>query len=457
MITLEESTKKPAVIGTFEGECADSTITNLNGLDITREVWETVFASDDYKKALSNGWYIGYLGHPEDPNCMDFQNACIVMTECHIEDNGKIQGKFDLVDTPVGRIVKSFIDAGVTFGISVRGAGDVVNNSVDPDTFVFRGFDLVSFPAYPDAIPTFTQIAASSDAEKQQKYKAVCSAVNANVDSLNTVAAIDIVQANFAKQSHEYANLEARKKRIMNSSRSIKDEKIDGLVDMYIEASKKIEELENVNKQLMSFINETVSKYSKKYNSIRRIMQSQSTDFNDLSEEYSKNESLLNTYKARIAAKDKRIEELKDSISGLRDENLKYRRKISESDNELKKKDRVIASIQSDYEKTVQDSESSKLRASNLDESNRRLRETIRTLTSSLHDYQNAYANIYANAIGADLDSVTISNSTSVDDLQKSILGSRNTSEYSNNSDFEFVDVVDDADDYSDDAEIVTI
>ena len=25
-----------------------------------------------------DGWFIGFLGHPEDPNCMDFRNGCIV-------------------------------------------------------------------------------------------------------------------------------------------------------------------------------------------------------------------------------------------------------------------------------------------------------------------------------------------------------------------------------------------
>lgn len=43
---------KSTVIGTFEGECADANITNLNGLDITRPVWENVFASEEYAKAI---------------------------------------------------------------------------------------------------------------------------------------------------------------------------------------------------------------------------------------------------------------------------------------------------------------------------------------------------------------------------------------------------------------------
>lgn len=86
---------KKSILGTFEGECADANITNENGLDITRDVWETVFNSDEYKKAIKLGWYIGFLGHPEDPNCMDFEHACIVMREGYIDRDGKIYGKFE--------------------------------------------------------------------------------------------------------------------------------------------------------------------------------------------------------------------------------------------------------------------------------------------------------------------------------------------------------------------------
>ena len=169
---------KSSILGTYDGECADAAITNKNGLDITREVWETVFASEDYRQAIDLGWYLGFLGHPEDPNCMEFEHACIVMTEGHIDEKGKVFGKFNLIDTPVGRIVKAFQDAGVIFGISVRGAGDIIDNSVDPDSFVFRGFDLVTFPAFPESIPTFTAVAASTDAETRKKYQKVCAAVN---------------------------------------------------------------------------------------------------------------------------------------------------------------------------------------------------------------------------------------------------------------------------------------
>ena len=223
---------KNTIIGTFTGMCADANMTNLNGLDITREVWETVFASDEYQKAIELGHFIGYLGHPEDPACQDFEHACIVMTEGHIDSDGKVYGSFNLIDTPVGRIVKSFIDGGVTFGISVRGAGDITDNSVDPDTFIFRGFDLVTFPAYPDAIPEFTPVAASSDIDKQKKYKKVCAAVHSNIDKIDSIRTLEAMQTCVAAQSTPYREIEMRKSTLQAPNEGTVARQLDGMTDM---------------------------------------------------------------------------------------------------------------------------------------------------------------------------------------------------------------------------------
>ena len=228
------------IIGTFTGKCADSNIENANGMYLGPELWRSLFDSEEYKRAMKFKQYIGFLGHPEDPGCMDFKDACIVMKECHLEDDGSVHGSFDLVDTPVGRIVKTFIDAGVTFGISVRGAGDVASDGeVNPDSFVFRGFDLVSFPAYQDAVPTFTEIAASSDIEKQVKYKAVCAAINNNLQSVTSSAAIDVMKDQFSPKSHMYMNLESRQNEINASDNiNIDSEKLEGVMNLLLKPMK---------------------------------------------------------------------------------------------------------------------------------------------------------------------------------------------------------------------------
>lgn len=455
------SGKNLSVIGTFEGECADSNITNKNGLDITKEVWDTVFNSDEYKQSIELGWYIGYLGHPEDPSCMDFEHACIVMTDGRVEDSGKIYGKFNLIDTPVGRIVKSFIDSGVTFGISVRGAGDIVDNSVDPDTFIFRGFDLVTFPAYPEAIPTFQEIAASSDPSKQKKYEAVCSAVKDNIDSLNTREAIDIVQSQFARQSDEYKMLENKKSEMEDSvqeidlddldpimDKEVYEEKLEGVMKLYLNAKSENSELCKENELLKSQIKLLQSTNYRKLNSVRRVMSSQIQDLkSDLNKVTASrdtlsscNGKLKDEYQSILASEDK----MREDMESLRDSNLKYRCKVEASEDAIKSKDHIISRLESELDETVKKSSEFESRVSNLDAKVRKLRDDIRASQELVEEYQDAYANLYANAIGITADKITISSSTNVKELQ-SILGS--SSRLSSSTEPTPVEILDDTDD----------
>lgn len=412
------------VLGTYEGECADATITNKNGLDITRPVWENVFASDDYKQAIDLGWYIGFLGHPDDPNCMDFRNACIVMREGRIEESGKIYGKFDLIDTPVGRVVKAFQDAGVTFGISVRGAGDIISNSVDPDTFVFRGFDLVTFPAYPDAIPTFTSIAASTDSEKQATYKKVCQAVRDNLQEISSAASIDVIKSQFANQSEEYSELEARKEEITSEC---KEDSVEGSEDIEdnseeidLEAKcnvlqEKLEAMQQLyKKSVVASRNyqKKISEYQRKQKRVSSIMMSQFRDLKKNSEESSE----------ELKKSEIRCSELRKQNQVLRNKNLKYKQEIASSQSILEEKDSVLASVRRQLSETVKKMKTEQENASNLDDEIRSIRQELTASTKLLKSYQKSYIDLYAMAVGVDASKVDITASTSVEAAQSAIM-----------------------------------
>jgi len=429
-VKTAEDVNDITVLGTFEGECADSNITNLNGLDITREVWETVFESQEYKQAIDLGWYIGFLGHPEDPNCMDFEHACIVMKEGRIDDNGKVYGKFNLIDTPVGRIVKAFQDAGVTFGISVRGAGDIIDNSVDPESFVFRGFDLVSFPAYPEAIPEFKDVAASTDANVRKKYKIVCNAVRDNVKDLDTCESIDILQSQFAKQSDEYKMLEARKAEIEDEDRlDITDEKVEGMTQLYLDVVECNKNLQEHVRQLKSELRSSDSRAARKIHSIERIMSAQ---LEGLDNELDRVTASCDTYRRKCL-------ELRGEIKSLRSSNLKYKQKINASSSEISTKESIISKLRSDLNETVNAASDMESRTSNLDAKNKKLQKEIISANNALkaaeaviQDYQDAYANLYSNALGVRLNNISVTASTSVKELQDMINGSSKSSDLDN-------------------------
>ena len=417
-------TSRP-ILGTYEGECADSNITNLNGLDITRPVWETVFASEDYKKAIELGWYIGYLGHPEDPNCMDFEHACIVMTDGWIDNEGKVHGKFNLIDTPVGRIVYAFQKAGVIFGISVRGAGDIVGNSVDPETFIFRGFDLVTFPAFPESIPTFTEIAASSDIESQKKYQTVCAAINKDIDKVTDINALNVLQTQFAKQSKEYAAIEAQKNKIMsaqdiNSSKesdidhNVLAAKLDAMTKLYIEATTRIHELAEENEVIKLHSAKVEANYNRKIKSLERITASQLKTYD------SDIQHMERKYNTVVAAN----QQLKKVNSSLENSNLKYKMKIDLADETIDEKDAIISSMRVKLNETVNDAKDSQNRASNLDAKINGLLKKVEAAERLQQEYQSAYVQLYANAAGVDLSQVNITASMSVSDVQSVICGS---------------------------------
>lgn len=485
------SVSDSTILGTYEGECADSTITNKNGLDITREVWENVFASDEYKEGLANGWYIGYLGHPDDPGCQDFQNACIVMRECHIDDNGKIYGKFDLINTPVGRIVKAFQDAGVVFGISVRGAGDIVDNSVDPDTFIFRGFDLVAFPAYPDAVPKFSQIAAASDVESQQKYKKICAAVNDNIRMVSSASTVSCIQTQFAKNSKLYDILEEKKQSLESCDDflDITDQKLEAMTQLYLEACQQNRNLKMQNDSLRKELKANTITSQKTLKRVRSITSSQMNDLIEstdakttavtaanrkLKQQAIESAKRLDEYKStvekdaatislqskKIKSQSKVISELQGKVSSLQekiqsnsDENLKYKQRVQANEATISELQSELSRIQADSRKTVSELSKATERASNLDD----VMASNQKLERLLTEYQSAYAGLYATAIGVNLDSIQASTSMSVKDIQKIVYqssGAQNRQYFDDSANIDDLAEYDGADDAN---ELITI
>ena len=445
-----------SIIGTYEGECADANVTNANGLDITREVWETVFSSEEYDNAIKNGWYIGYLGHPEDPDCQDFQQACIVMTECRIDDDGIIRGKFNLLNTPVGRIVKVFINAGVNFGISVRGSGNIIGNSVEPESFAFRGFDLVAFPAYSNAVPQFSAIAASSNSEERAKYTKICAAVEADLSGIGQVSTIEQVQSVFAKQSDTYKALDKRLQEIRGcesanlpditqleeSPSDVPEDmeacKIQSLLNLIYSQNAEIAclrsrlaELECANaasqdtviSQQLEAAREEANLYaSKKVTSVSRFLTNQVRIASSAADKYAnKSEALERKNRQLESVISENTAEYARKLADMRKENLVYRKKAEAVTASVEHKDEEIRSLRSQLSETVRKLKIEASRTSNLDEKISSLNGQLSDVNKKLRSFQTVYTELYCSATGVDVRSVPITAATSVQDIRSSI------------------------------------
>ena len=106
-----------------------------------------------YQDLINEKRSLGELGHPPNPS-INLNQVSHLITGLKFEGND-IYGKAKILDTPMGKIAKNFIEEGVRLGVSSRGLGSVkLNkegvNEVQED-FHLATVDIVADPSAPDA------------------------------------------------------------------------------------------------------------------------------------------------------------------------------------------------------------------------------------------------------------------------------------------------------------------
>jgi len=94
----------------------------------------------------------GELNHPKGPT-VNLDRVSHIINDLVVEGNN-FTGKAKIMDTPMGKIVKSLMDEGARLGVSTRGMGSLKQqngvNLVQPD-FSLAAVDIVADPSAPDA------------------------------------------------------------------------------------------------------------------------------------------------------------------------------------------------------------------------------------------------------------------------------------------------------------------
>lgn len=95
---------------------------------------------------------LGELNHPAGPT-VNLDRVCHMIVNLS-EDGRQIMGKAKIIDTPMGKIVKSLIDEGAQLGVSSRGMGSLkMQNGVNvvQNDFTLAAIDIVADPSAPNA------------------------------------------------------------------------------------------------------------------------------------------------------------------------------------------------------------------------------------------------------------------------------------------------------------------
>lgn len=95
---------------------------------------------------------VGELNHPEGPTVNLDKVSHLITTLEWAGDN--VMGKAQILDTPMGKIVKGLLDGGVQLGVSTRGMGSLESKNGTMyvrDDFILNTVDIVQDPSAPGA------------------------------------------------------------------------------------------------------------------------------------------------------------------------------------------------------------------------------------------------------------------------------------------------------------------
>lgn len=135
----------------IEGVFAQADQKNRNGRIYPKPIMEKA-VGQYVKDQVSKKRAVGELNHPEGPT-VNLDKVSHLITDLRFEGNDVV-GKAQILDTPMGQIVKGLLEGGVQLGVSTRGMGSLEQRNgamYVKDDFILSTVDIVQDPSAPDA------------------------------------------------------------------------------------------------------------------------------------------------------------------------------------------------------------------------------------------------------------------------------------------------------------------
>lgn len=170
-----------------EGPCMEFGKVNQNNRIYSRKLIEDrIINYPPVKEAIKNKCMLGEGGHPETRIDIAYPEVALSVEKIWIPEDSThlVYGRFAILDTPVGRILKTLIDYGSKIGISARALAE---SKMEGNTEIMSEteYDLITFDAVPD--PGFK----CAHLEKVQESKSLSSMstteLKSNVAALNAL------------------------------------------------------------------------------------------------------------------------------------------------------------------------------------------------------------------------------------------------------------------------------
>lgn len=190
---IGQSVKYP-IIGRATGVFAPIGVMSRNNRIYDGDHYDYILSNQHLLDRITNRGMIGTIGHHDkkvdDQDLADGKVSHIV-TDLHIkeEDDGtrNLYGTLEILDTPAGRLLRTYYDSGMPLFVSSRGGGNLLNvpnesyKRVDKTKYFLETFDIVRNPGFLQAKPVYEKV---SESEEEQIDEKVIVATKAHLDSV---------------------------------------------------------------------------------------------------------------------------------------------------------------------------------------------------------------------------------------------------------------------------------
>ena len=146
------------IIGMVEGQFFQPDGMSRNHRWYSRELWEKALNSADVKNRLMNHTMFGEIGHSDGPvtdMTLRDGNVSHVIADLWIDEKGRGMGRAYILDTPKGRLLKTYLGAKSKLKVSTRGEGVYLDGEthdgypiIDPETYELQTVDFVLNPGF---------------------------------------------------------------------------------------------------------------------------------------------------------------------------------------------------------------------------------------------------------------------------------------------------------------------
>lgn len=144
-----------ARIPIIEGELSEVEKVSPNGYRYRQGFWDKVLAEDYVISMIEDRTCLGTIEHPESDDAYmktPYEEASHVVLSVVVRNHNPY-GKFGILNNNKGNAIKALVEVGVPVGVSTRGLGEQLTDSVSPyideNNYGLITWDIVKNPNFP--------------------------------------------------------------------------------------------------------------------------------------------------------------------------------------------------------------------------------------------------------------------------------------------------------------------